>query len=185
MKVYNESELRELKTVFGEDVKFDKDGRPIEQGIGGPLQPEPFPTERPSVAPRPEQLDYLGKLVASVGSEQLLHDFSAFMAFRKAHPADCILQMPVELLTNWSGHPGIDPEKVRIFRGRLRNGDIAPPITVRDKNPQTGLYEIVEGHNRAAAARDESRKFVRAIIVKEADPRQDRGRKHNEESESF
>lgn len=28
--------LKRMKTVFGDDVKFDKDGRPIEQGHGAP-----------------------------------------------------------------------------------------------------------------------------------------------------
>lgn len=36
VKQYLEAETR---NVFGHDVKFDKDGRPIEQGLGSPSQP--------------------------------------------------------------------------------------------------------------------------------------------------
>jgi hypothetical protein len=156
MKVYNENELRNIKTVFGENVQFDENNEPVQHGIGSSRQPKAWPTEKPSTAPRPEQLDYLGKVIASAGNESLLHDFTRFMAWRKANPAECILEMPVALLTSWPGHSGIDPEKVRVFRGKLRGGEVAPPITVRDKNAE-GFYEIVEGHNRVAAARDESR----------------------------
>lgn len=185
MKPYTENEMRQIRRVYGEDVTFDENNEPQERGIGSPSQSRPNPTSKPSNAPRPEQLVFLHKMVAAAGSAELVRDFARFMAWRKAHPADCILEMPIELLATNPAHPGLDQQKLHQFRGRLRNGDIAPPVLIKDKNAE-GQYLILDGHTRVAAARDEGRKFVRSRIVKETDPRKDRGeRAHNEQSESW
>ena len=35
-KKISPKKMKRIKTVFGQDVQFDADGRPIEQGIGAP-----------------------------------------------------------------------------------------------------------------------------------------------------
>ena len=40
MKTYTQAELRDIRTVFGQDVKFDPvTGLPQEAGVGSPAQP--------------------------------------------------------------------------------------------------------------------------------------------------
>jgi hypothetical protein len=176
---YSETEMRELKTVFGENVTFDKDGRPIEQGIGSGLQPKVFPTLKPPGGVKPVELEFLRKMVAATASKALQLDFERYLAWREAHPEQTTVEILTELLTSLPD-PALDPEKVRVFRGRLRAGDIPPPISVR--KIADGQYAVIEGRHRIAAARDEGRKTVRAEIVREVpDPRS----VHNEQSESF
>ena len=58
-KQYSETEMRSIRTTFGENVTFDDEGNPIEQGIGSQLQPQVRPTSKPSLAVKPEQIEFL------------------------------------------------------------------------------------------------------------------------------
>jgi hypothetical protein len=183
MKTYTENELREIKNVFGEDVTFDKDGNPVEQGVGGPLQPRVFATKKAPGGVKPAELEFLRKMVAAVGNAELSRDFERYLAWRRAHPEQTTVEIPLEMLTSSPGHPGIDSEKLLQFRARLRGGDIPPPISVR--KIADDRFRIEDGHCRTQAARDEGRRTVRAEIAKEFDPRKDRAKSFTEDREGM
>jgi hypothetical protein len=163
MKNHSEAELRNLRQVFGEDLQFDAEGNPIEKGVGSKSQPLVFPTSKPSSAPKPEQIDFLRKMVAAAGNVDLAREFETFLKWREANPNQTVLNIPIELLiSNPASTSPINSQKVAAFRAKLRAGDIAPPICVEARSDD--FYLVREGHHRAEAARLEGRQTIRAEI---------------------
>jgi hypothetical protein len=130
------------------------------------LQPKVFPTLKPPGGVKPAELEFLRRMVFATSSKALQLDFERYLKWREAHPEQTTVEIPLEILTSAPGHPGIEAEKIHAFRSRLRAGDIAPPILVKDKDA-TGQYVILKGHHRVAAARDEGLRTVRAEIARE------------------
>jgi hypothetical protein len=104
---------------------------------------------------------------AAANSPELAREFERFLKWREENPAQAqaILEIPIADLVPDPFHPGLETQKVDAFRGRLRAGDIAPPITV--KQTDAG-YQIIDGHHRADATRCERRQVIRAKFPKES-----------------
>ena len=169
MKTYTQSELKSIRTVFGEDVTFDPEtGLPVEQGVGSPNQPSVNPTSAPSLSPKPEQLTTLHRIVASMANPELMRDFDRFIAFRNEHPETCILDLPLNLIANDPSHLALDAHKLNLFRSWLRDGRRPLPISIHDKNAD-GVYVLIEGHHRTESARLEGLKSIRGEIIKPRD----------------
>jgi hypothetical protein len=166
MKTYTQAELKDIRTVYGEDVTFDPvTGLPIEQGVGSPSQPLPNPTSKPSLSPKPELLITLHRIVNSMGNAELSRDFDRFIAWRNENPEQQILDMPLELIVADPSHLALDEAKVNLFRSWLRAGRFPLPVSVHPKNAD-GVHVLIEGHYRTEAARRENHKTIRASVVR-------------------
>jgi hypothetical protein len=171
-----DAEKENYERVFGFDVKFDENGKPIEQGIGSPSQPNANPTSKPSTAVKPEQLEFLRKMVAACNSPTLAKDFEQFLRWRERdaiHRAS-VVEIAVEQIIN----PGLskpqqtEPRKIDLYRQKLRAGLLAPPIKVSVIAGSNNLFQLADGTHRLQAARLEHRQYIRAEIV--AGPTADR-----------
>ena len=174
MKTYSEAEMRNFKTVFGDDVTFDEEGNPREAGIGSPSQLTPHPTSKPSTAVKPEQLEFLRRMVAATASPVLVKEFEAFLRWRERYPENAaVVEISVDAIVNnaMAQPQPLDQRKVDEYRQKIRAGGIAPPIQV--SRLSEGLFRIQDGWHRLAAARAEHRQFVRCELIKapEADNR--------------
>ena len=167
MKSYSEREMRDLKTVFGEDLVFNEAGEPIEKGIGSPSQLTPHPTSKPSTAVKPEQIEFLRKMVAACNSPLLQKEFEAFLRWREQDALNraAVVEISVDAIVNnaMAQPQPLDQRKVDGYRQKIRAGAIAPPIQVSQLSE--GLFRIQDGWHRLAAARAEHRQFVRCEIV--------------------
>jgi len=174
MKTYSEAEMRSLKIVYGNDITFDEEGNPIERGVGSKFQAQPFPTSTPSTGPKAEHLEFLRKMVASTGNAQLMHEFEKFLRWRDADAINraSVLEIPIEKIIYGQSNPTI-PETVHKYRQMLRAGSIAPPVEVSIIGDGSS-FRLQAGHHRLAAAREEGRRTIRAMIVK--DPLADRNK---------
>lgn len=166
MKTYTQTELKEIRNVFGQDVQFEHEtGLPIEVGIGSRSQPLVNPTSKPSLSPKPELLVTLHRIINSMGNAELSRDFDRFIVWRNENPEQQILDMPLEMIVADPDHLALDETKLNLYRSWLRAGRFPLQISVHPKNAD-GVYQIIEGHHRAEAARRENHKTIRASVKK-------------------
>ena len=81
--------LTDIQRVFGADVTYDDEGRPIEHGVGSmPVvgkwegQRKVFPTSRASTKPSDETWTFLHRMVAAA-SPEIQRQFQEFLKYLK------------------------------------------------------------------------------------------------------
>ena len=116
---------------------------------------------------KPEQLEFLRRMVAACNSPILAKEFEAFLRWREQDAVNraAVVEIPVEAIVNNNmAHPQpLDNRKVDLYRQKIRAGEAAPPIQV--SRLSDGLFRIQNGWHRLAAARAEHRQFIRCEIV--------------------
>jgi hypothetical protein len=162
-----DAERENYERVFGFDVTFDENGTPNERGIGSPSQKTVHPTNKRSLAVKPEQIEFVRKCVAAANSPILAKEFEAFLRWRERDAINraAVVEVPVNQIVN-SGlaqPQKTDEQKVNLYRQKLRAGLLAPPIQVSVLS--TNLYRVVNGWHRLSAARLEHRQYIRCEIV--------------------